>query len=376
MHDAAAPAAPNLPLSQAYHPTTFLERGVAVPFTTPMLSGTRARPIERGGIELIVPNPAGGRGVYVLPWSGVYQLCRPTVHDTRLNEVVASLPTVTPGTIRKAARIVAQEGLAGREAVNASKQVQATEYEEQVLSNFLLLLELVDQAEPGGLGTKGAPRAHTKELETRAKRALVRIAPRLGLRAEAIAEALEQIAGVFAGIGIAGQTPPPRIIRLIEALTRLHDDALEWGKVHRDESGAQAGMVAAVADLTLSCAARTLAEAHSAARDVPALLGEWRTAPSRLAQRIARTEWLLDGWEQICLIWHCASSDLERRSALAEMGLLVPVLPREVTDWVGSTVDIDLVHRFRKTVSLNVDWRTGAVFERVSRNEKLRALAA
>lgn len=39
-------------------------------------------------------------------------------------------------------------------------------------------------------------------------------------------------------------------------------------------------------------------------------------------------------------------------------------------------MDIDLVHRFRKTVSLNVDWRTGAVFERVSRNEKLRALAA
>lgn len=376
MHDVAAPAAPNLPLAQAYHPTTFLERGVSVPFTTPMLSGTRARPIDRGGIELIVPNPAGGRGVYVLPWSGVYQLCRPTVHDTRLNEVVASLPSVTPATIRKAARTVAQEGLAGREAVNASKQVQATEYEEQILSNFLLVLELVDQAEPGGLGTRDGPRAHTAELEMRAKRALVRIAPRLGLRAEAIAEALEQIAGIFGGIGIAGQTPPPRIIRLIEALTSLREDAEEWSKQHPDESGAQATMVAVVADLTLGCATRTLAEAHAAARDVATLLGEWRNAPSRLAQRIARTEWLLDGWEQICLIWHCASSDLERRSALTEMGLSIPVLPREVSEWVGSVVDIDLVHRFRKTVSLNVDWRTGAVFERVMRNEKLRALAA
>lgn len=376
MHDAVSPAAPNLPLAQAYHPTTFLERGVLVPFTTPMLAGTRARPIDRGGIELIVPNPAGGRGVYVLPWSCVHQLCRPTVHDTRLNEVIASLPSVTPSTIRKAARTVAQEGLAGREAVNASKQVQATEYEEQILTNFLLLLELVDQAEPGGLGTKDGPRTHTKELEMRAKRALVRIAPRLGLRAEAIAEALEKIAGVFAGIGMMGQTPPPRIIRLIEALGRLHDDAEDWSKQHSDESGAQATMVAAVAELTLGCAARTLTEAHAAARDVAALLGEWRTAPSRLAQRIARTEWLLDGWEQICLIWHCAGADLERRSALAEMTLLVPVLPREVSDWVGSVVDVDLVHRFRKTVSLNVDWRTGAVFERVSRNEKLRALAA
>ena len=32
---------------QPYHPTTFLERGVAVLFTTPMLAGTRARPMER-----------------------------------------------------------------------------------------------------------------------------------------------------------------------------------------------------------------------------------------------------------------------------------------------------------------------------------------
>lgn len=376
MQDAALPAAPNLPLAQAYHPTTFLERGVAVPFTTPMLAGTRARPIDRGGIELIIPNPAGGRGVYVLPWAGVYQLCRPTVHDTRLNEVVAALANVTPATIRQAARAVAQEGLAGREAGNAAKQVLAGEYGERVLTNFLILLELVDQVEPGGLGAKDGPRAHSAELEMRAKRALVRIAPRLGLKAEAIAEALEQVAAIFAGIGLAGQTPPPRIIRLLEALDRLRDDAESWSKQCNDETGAQAQMVAAVADLTLSCATRTLAEAHGVVRDVPGLLGEWRTAPSRIAQRISRTEWLLDGWEQICLIWHCAAGDLERRSAMAEMALLVPVLPREVSDWIGSTVDIDLVHRFRKTVSLNVDWRTGAMFDRVVRNEKLRALAA
>ena len=36
-------------LTQAYQPATFLERGVAMPFTTPQLAGARGRPDLRGG---------------------------------------------------------------------------------------------------------------------------------------------------------------------------------------------------------------------------------------------------------------------------------------------------------------------------------------
>ena len=103
----------DLPPLQPYHPTTFLERGVAVPFTTPLLDGTRARPGARADVELIVPNLSGGRGVYILPWSGIREFCRPTVHDARLNQEIAGLRSVTPITIRRAARRVAAAGLAG-----------------------------------------------------------------------------------------------------------------------------------------------------------------------------------------------------------------------------------------------------------------------
>src|ERR1700679_4215228 len=95
---------PNLPLVSSHHPTTFLERGVAVPFTTPMLLGARARPSDRGGIELIVPNPSGARGFYIVPWSGVCRLCRPTVHDPRLYQRIAEREGVTPSSIRVAAQ--------------------------------------------------------------------------------------------------------------------------------------------------------------------------------------------------------------------------------------------------------------------------------
>src|SRR6516165_10382513 len=106
----------SLPAIRQYHPATFLERGVAIPFTTPLLYGTRARPSERHGTELIVPNPSGGRGVYVLSWGAVSQLCQPTLHDQIFNERIAGLVAVTPTAIRRVARDIAMEGLAGEAA--------------------------------------------------------------------------------------------------------------------------------------------------------------------------------------------------------------------------------------------------------------------
>ncbi len=314
--------------------------------------------------------------MYILPWGGVCQLCRPTVHDTRLNQAVAALRSVAPGTIRQAAREVAAEGLAGQDARAAASAAVATEYQDRLLTNFLLLLALVEQVDPAGLGKVPADRVHTAELEMRAKRTVAGIALKLGRPEEAIATGLEELAAVFAGLGVPGQSPPARILRLLEALRRTREDADVWAREHNDDSGGQARMVATVADLTIACADRTLAEAYGLTNDMAGLLREWGANPDRLAQRVARPEWLLDGWEQICLIWHCTDGDAARRAALAEMALLMPVLPKEASEWVGMKIDGDMVLRFRKTVSLNQDWRTGAHFDRIARNETLRALAA
>jgi hypothetical protein len=69
---------------ESFLPATFLERGVAVPFTTPQLNGARARPGERRPLELIIPNPSGGRGVYILPLEGIHDFCTLTINDRRL----------------------------------------------------------------------------------------------------------------------------------------------------------------------------------------------------------------------------------------------------------------------------------------------------
>jgi hypothetical protein len=367
-------SAPDLPLVQAYHPTTFLERGVAVPFTTPALQGARARPAARGGLEIIVPNPAGGRGVYILPWAGVCQLCRPTVHDTLLSERVAALGSVTPAGLRRVAGEVAAEGLAGRSAQAAAGTAAKVDREDRLTANFLLLLALTEQVYPADLGALSADRLSPRELEQRARRAVARVGPRLGRPPEAVAEALEQVAEAFAGIGVPRQRPAPRMVRLLNALARLRADMLVWSKERPGDSAAQAEMIGAVADLTIACAQRTLADAHALVGDMPALLRNWAAAPDPLRAAIARPEWLLDGWEQICLLWRDTTGD-SRRGALSEMALLVPVLPRETSDWVGTVIDTDLTMRFRKLVRQNEDWRSGLIVERVARYEALRALA-
>jgi hypothetical protein len=366
-----------LPLTQSYHPVTFLERGVAVPFTTPMLMGARARPAERGGPELVVPSPSGSRGVYVLAWNGVRELCQPTVHDRRLNEVVAALSSVTPSAIRKAARDVAAEGLAGREAIAAAGVARDAEHREAMVANFMLLMALVQQMEPGEAHAVSPVRGVDSALETRAKRVIARIAPRLGRDPDAIAASLEEMAPLFASTGMEGSPVEGRAARALGVLSRVRAETAEWSQSRTDESAALAGMVATVADLTISCTEATLAEAHTLTADMTRLLRRWTTEPARIRELAARPEWLLDGWEQVCLLWLTATEDAARRAALPEMALLVPIVPREAGDWLGGTVNMDAALRVRRTVSLNEDWRTGtAVFELIARNEHLRALAA
>lgn len=368
-------AAPAAPLNQSYHPTTFVERGVLVPFTTPMLAGTRARPGDRGGPELIVPSRAGGRGAYVLPWGSVQELCRPTVHDRVLNDKVTALDHVTPATLRRAAREVARQGLAGREAQAAAETAAEIEDKDQLLANFLLLLAVIQQIEPSEASEFNLGSQTSAEIEARARRATTRVAPQLGQAPDAIAQSLEELAGLFAIIGVGAQRESARVPRVLRHLQRLQDETSVWAGQFEDDSGEQAQLIANVAEFTATCARSTLDKAYKLLEDPVGLLRRWRVARQAVIHLAGRPDWLLDGWEQICLIWDYAKDHDAKTAALEEIALLVPVVPREISDWLGLNLK-EKIAGLRRTIVLNEDWRTGAqVFDLVPRNEHLRALA-
>lgn len=102
-------------LKPAIRAETFRERGVSVPFTTPFLFGARLRGGEDGRArELVVANPYGGAGVYVLPASNVKNVCSPTVHDRLLLERLDAETDLSPCSVRRLAFALGVEGYAGR----------------------------------------------------------------------------------------------------------------------------------------------------------------------------------------------------------------------------------------------------------------------
>lgn len=353
---------------ESFHPATFLERGVAVPFTTPQLNGARARPGERKSLELIIPNLSGGRGVYVVSITQIADFCPLTINDRRLADAVANLRGVTPEIIRHVARDVAGEGLAGLGAVAAAARAQQDDEVARLRTNFELLINLVRQTEPKDEEPVQPEKARPLDLEYRGKRAVRRMAGRLRRPPDSIAAALEQLAEVFKCIGVRHNG---RVHRELETLRNVRQDVTKYSQNTPDTNGSQVQIITASADLTITLVTSALADARALADNVRTLIDNWLGDPTPTMRLLARPDWLLDGWNRICALWDAAPN---REDTLGEMAALVPVIPREADAWLSHRADhmIDLP-QYRSTVVRQFeDWRTGVtVADVISRNESL-----
>lgn len=366
----------NLPLLHSYKPASFLERGVAVPFTTPQLAGARVRPAERTGTEFVVPNPSGGRGVYVLHWGGVRQLCRPTVHDTLLHQRIARLPVMDPRGVRLTVRGLAAEGMAGREAAASAAAAAEADRQEHILLNFLLLVTLMEQIEPSGPRI-GAATERTPDLDRRARRVVGGFAASINRGMEQVSTDLEALSGLYISIGLDPAGAPPRLPRLAARLGAAAQTLQAWAGSQPDDSFAPLAIsIAKSAHVTAACAARTVQSTRALAHDMPGLLRGWSLTPDEIRDQASRPAWVLDGWERICLLWETADHPSKQRAVLLEIAQLVPLLPREVSGW-GDQEQSELENlesAFRGT-RLNDQWRNGAAsFSLVARNEQIQSL--
>ncbi|MEO3470753.1 hypothetical protein AAFN86_02720 [Roseomonas sp. CAU 1739] len=361
----------------AYQPATFLARGVTVPFTTPFLLGARIRPTDtRSGLEVVITNPSGGRGYYIVPWGALPEVCSPTLHDRRLWQRLSDQTAVAPSLVRETARAVAAEGLAGRAAAAAVAQARSEEGAARMRANFLLLLDLIRRSETRDEAAVPPQRDTPANIEIRARRAVARYAPRLGVSAEIIAAWLESIAAAFAGIGVPGDGAASRMRALAQRLIAMVQEIELWIAHSADPKEQHAAMlVVDAARLTLGCAGAAFKDLDGLLSDTPTLLRAWREDSTDLGRRAARPDWLLDGWQVICELWRDADPGL-RGGALWEMAMLAPVMPREVEEWFGIEEDWERPTRLRRVVRANEDWRSGRMLDIVARNERLRARVA
>jgi hypothetical protein len=365
-----------LPPVQTYQPTTFRERGVAVPFTTPLMAGARARPGDRHAVEFVVANPSGGRGVYVLPWSSVCVLCRPTVHDSFLADKLTTLGTINPSTIRQAALATATEGLAGAPAAVAAAAAIDLERQERLQTRFQLLVALERDAGPASVGLAARRREASAELERDGRVLATIIAQRLARPTDDVIAELDALTEIFLPLGLDGQGAPARMPRLLERLVQLCDDLTGWApEQHASATAELADMISGYAGFTIAATQIALATVHALTRDPAGLLRSWTKSPDRIISCADRPEWLLDGWEQICLLWQTADTPSKQHAITFEMAQLVPVLPREISQWLEVPGSPQKPTTVRPTVS--IDRRSNRPMgDLTARNERLRALAA
>jgi hypothetical protein len=384
------PAGYTLPSIQSYRPRSFRERGLAAPFTTPMLIGARLR--QAGpALEAIVPNPSGGRGVYILPWGNIAALGRPTMHDVVLGRVLSGLlagegeGVLSPRLLAKAVEQTALQGLAGRPAAAAAAEAARAAQAGLAATRLALLTRVTTQIEgPNPVGC--ALSDETPEgFEQRGLAALATLAAELGRPTPALVTAIDQLAAQFAGIGVDTARAEAALPRLVLALGALQHDLTTWAQAESGQSGEcpqaetrDALALAGAAELTARMAGKLLEQARAPLADPREALKNFLAAPSHIPPPILagcdRPVWLLDGWDMICRIWHAAPELLACHHAIRDMARSLPILPDEVESWLGLPPgSAEPLGRISASAS---SWRDPAPHQdRVARLERLRAVA-
>jgi hypothetical protein len=313
------PSSPHL--IYGFQPTSFCERGAAVPFTTPLLGGARVRPGARQGIELIICNPSGGRGVYILPLAGLEVFCQPSLFDRALIAAINQLGLLSPAGLRKAVRETLAGGMAGRAALRCATQAtpQAQTAQRQARADLRQMLQ--DQL--GGLDFPGAVSV---------------LATRLHLPSDIVDAALRALADMFTeiGIGIAGPSPVATHRTRLDGLAKQVRAALPWleGRGARDVAELSASLLQFAA-----CGKILDTDIAGLLANVPDMIGDFTRTPLLVADRLTRVDWLFDGWDRIAILWRDSTKagPLPSRATLGEILPQMPALPTEALAWIGIT---------------------------------------
>ncbi len=352
---------------QHWLPATFRERGVAVPFTTPALAGARIRMLERRP-DVVVPHPGGARGVYVLALASLAEFCVPNLHDVRLAGRLAALTSFSPGAVRAAAAGVAAEGAAGRAAAAAASAAEALDSRRQAGFFGALLAAMEPEA--------GSDRRNSQL-------AVHQLARRTGRTPEAVMADLSLLAAELARSALdgppaaQGAAVPGRGRNLLAAIAALAAGVQSWLKATGEIPAAPQILEAAGA---MHEAGRLVLQAgNTRLADLPNLLGRWAESQAEILATVRRPDWLLDGWEHVCLLWRACASDEDRAATLAEISLLLPPVPAEADAWLaGEPALLARLHArplpaYASAPAVRDSSRAIAL---TARNERIRSLAA
>ena len=352
---------PRTPSSTAYRPD--VRRGVVVPFTTPQLTGARLRVGRKGSFELLLRNPAGGKGVYLVPLGATHRFSAISLHDRILHAELLKLARLNPRVVRLCARRVALTGAAGHGARRAAEVAEQRDRRRIVglRKHFLKRLLAAVADDP-------AARPPTDEIGA----CLEQIAGRYRTSSKEVCEALRTIADYTVAVGLPSAGIGSDHGTLLGELAGLADTLDQWRRDGDDRIADIAAEVARAARGAEEIAARELARIHAELAEVPALLTRWLEDRPALLEALETCDWLLDGWPERCALWRAAPATdrPSQRAALVQIARLLPPPETESEACDGDSA----LRAFSRLQRETTDWRDEVrLVEILERQEALRA---
>ena len=363
--------------SESFEPLSFRERGATVPFTTPLLLNARIRhSTSNRGREMVVTNPSGGRGALILPWGAMPDICTPTLFDRHLWETLEEAEDISPIGIRQDAQRLAAQGLAGRHAALAAKDAQRRDQISQRLMRSLLLESLVMGLMPGSVAREGLASMPAEIFLQHAQNATAQAATRLKMPLAEFVADIEALAIALSGASPLMEGEDARLRDMLEELRRIMDEIADWIAGEDKDSGhvIAAQFIHETGRVTIECAETALVNTETLLTEFGFLILDWKREKENFLHRARGPEWVLDGWKTPMALWR-AARPADRRSAIWEMALIAPILPREARAWIGDVKDWREPRRTTQVVRDKADWRNGNSLELVARNEKLIGLS-
>lgn len=322
--------------SRLFQPTTFRERGVRLPLTSPVLAGACLRASARNEPELVLPNPDGGDGFFVWPWRDLREVCRVSIHDVQLlgcittGSQILPMTPILPVTVARAAHKVAASGIAGRAAMDAARSGAAVDEEMARAATGFMLESLARHCQ-----TQACPVPAEPDGEAASVSPLRRLMAALyGRPANDVVRAIEELSVAISAIGFGEQAEQARVPRLLAAVEALHETVTARLADMKGTRASCAEFMSTASGLIARGAQRWLAEARTRFSRPVGLLSAYLADPEPTTHWLQRADWLLNGWCGPCVRRLAATNGQDWMRDLEEMVALVPMLPREAEAWL------------------------------------------
>jgi hypothetical protein len=363
-------------MMEDFAPATFEERGVTVPFTTPLLSQARLRRDDMERFEFLLPNFTAGKGTYVLPWKGLPSMMTLTLHDRLLFEEIEQLEMHSPEQIRTCALSVQASGVCGPDAATRAGGLRDQDAQYLVLTQFILVTELLKLV---GISASDLlrPGMTANDSKRVARQALAKVAAMVDIPPDDMTARVDQLGEAVAPVGLPLAPKAGRLRGLAERLNSFAQSTQHFADTDLSEVAILGAYVSTVANHTLTLARQRIGKLDAACSDARQIVNDTPKLLNAIKEYVGRLSWLLDGWDFLIAMWEAVKEEppATRQITINDISRLLPLIPKEEIGYATEQLDLEAIARQqRRWVRVNQDWRTGVLdMDAVMRLESLKA---